>query len=210
MVTKSFTFHDTLYPHPNGTTHPILAGVCGTNPFPSIPRFLTELCCLGFIGVQKFLTNLEEPGMGFGLEVEMIRTAHEMDMLTCPYVFTLEQAADMVLVGADIIVAHIELTTKGRIGAGTAPTAPDLDGCVIRAREIWNAAVAVRSDVSVVCYGAPVSEVDDVDYVLDKSAGVHEFFGACSMARLPIEVALEKTVKDFKGIIIKDSSVRGI
>ncbi|KAG0138021.1 TIM-barrel signal transduction protein-domain-containing protein [Tuber indicum] len=147
---------------------PVLAGVRGADPFPSIPRFLMEL--------QNFPTNLEETGMGFSLE----------------------QAVDMVLVGAEVIIAHIGLTTKGSISAGTAPTyetALNLDGCMIRIQEIRNAAVVVRSDVSVVYHGAPISEVGDVDYVLER--------------RLPIEVALEKTVKDFKGITIKDPSARG-
>ena len=144
--------------------------------------------------------------MGFGLEVEMIRIAHEMDMLTCPYVFTPAQAVDMVQVGADVIVAHMGLTTKGSIGAGTAL---DLDECVVRIQAIRNAAVAVRSDVLVLCHGGPIAEVDDADYVLGKTTGVHGFFGASSVERLPVEVALEETVKDFKGIIIKDSSVCG-
>jgi len=195
---------------------PVLAGVCGTDPFRSMPRFLNELRGLGFIGVQNFPTvglidgvfrqNLEETGMGFGLEVEMIRIAHEMDMLTCPYVFTPEQAADMTRVGADVIVAHMGLTTKGSIGAGTAL---GLDECVVKIQAIRDAAVVVRSDVLVLCHGGPIAEVDDADYVLGKTTGVHGFFGASSVERLPVEVALEKTVKDFKGIIIKDSSVYG-
>jgi len=142
--------------------------------------------------------------MGFGLEVEMIRIAHEMDMLTCPYVFTPEQAADMAQVGADVVVAHMGLTTKGSIGAGTAL---GLDECVAKIQTIRNAAVAVRSDVLVLCHGGPIAEVDDADYVLGKTTGVHGFFGASSVERLPVEVALERTVKYFKGIIIKDSSV---
>lgn len=144
--------------------------------------------------------------MGFGLEVEMIRIAHEMDMLTCPYVFTPEQAVEMVQAGADVIVAHMGLTTKGSVGAGTAL---DLDECVVKIQAIRNAAVAVRNDVLVLCHGGPIAEVDDADYVLDKTTGVHGFFGASSMERLPVEVALEKTVKDFKGINIKDSSAGG-
>ncbi|CUS15127.1 unnamed protein product [Tuber aestivum] len=190
---------------------PVLAGVCGTDPFRSMPRFLAELRGLGFIGVQNFPTvglidgvfrqNLEETGMGFDLEVEMIRTAHEMDMLTCPYVFTPEQALDMARAGADVIVAHMGLTTKGSIGAGTAL---DLNECVVRVQEIRNAAVAVRSDVLVLCHGGPIAEVDDAYYVLNGTTGVHGFFGASSVERLPVEVVLEKTVKDFKGIVIKD------
>jgi len=184
---------------------PVLAGVNGTDPFRSMPRFLKELKEMGFAGVQNFPTvglidgnfrqNLEETGMGFDLEVEMIAAAHELDLLTSPYVFDEEQARNMVKAGADILVAHMGLTIKGTIGARTAMT---LDDAVFRVQAICDEAKATRSDVIVLCHGGPIAEPDDVKYVLDRTRGVAGFFGASSVERLPTEQAITAQVRTFK------------
>src|ERR1700723_3290478 len=169
---------------------PVLAGVCGTDPFRIMDLYLRDLKQLGFAGVQNFPTvglidglfreNLEETGMGFALEVEMIARAHEMDLLTCPYVFDEDQARDMAKAGADLLIAHMGLTTKGTIGARTAIT---LDQSVARIQAIQEAAVSVRPDVLVLCHGGPIAEPDDVEYVLSRTKGVCGFFGASSDGR---------------------------
>jgi predicted TIM-barrel enzyme len=186
-------------------TIPVLAGVCGTDPFRLMPVFLEEIKRLGFAGVQNFPTvglidgvfrqNLEETGMSYAKEVEMIRLAHEMDLLTTPYVFNETDAVNMARAGADVLVAHMGLTTKGMIGAKTART---LDECVVEIQRIHDAARAVRDDVLVICHGGPISEPDDAQYVMDRTTGIVGFYGASSMERLPAETAITAQVKQFK------------
>ncbi len=192
---------------PVATRTPVLAGVCGTDPFRLMDLFLSELKAMGFAGVQNFPTvglidgvfrqNLEETGMGFGKEVDTIGLAHEMDLLTTPYVFTPEEAVAMTGAGADVLVAHLGLTTKGTIGAKTALT---LDEAIRRVQAIHDAAIAVREDVMVICHGGPIAEPDDVNYVLENSRGVVGFFGASSVERLSTERAITEQVKSFKGL----------
>jgi predicted TIM-barrel enzyme len=189
---------------------PVLAGVCGTDPFRLIDVFLNSLKEMGFSGVQNFPTvglidgvfrkNLEETGMSYDLEVEMIRKAHQIDLLTTPYVFTEEEAKKMADAGADIIVAHMGLTTKGAIGAKTALT---LDDCVERVQAICDAAKRGNPDVMVICHGGPISEPADARYILDNTTGVEGFFGASSIERLPTETAIRNQVIDFKNLKLK-------
>lgn len=186
---------------------PVLAGVCGTDPFRLMPVFLEEIKRVGFSGVQNFPTvglydgqfrqNLEETGMGFGLEVEMIGDAHKAGLLTSPYVFDPDQAAAMAGVGADIVVAHVGLTTKGAIGATTALS---LEASVERVQAIRNAAVAVKPDIIVLCHGGPIADPEDAEYVLSHTTGVAGFFGASSMERIPTEIAITENMKRFKMI----------
>ncbi|KAI0424751.1 TIM-barrel-protein domain-containing protein [Xylaria sp. FL1042] len=188
---------------------PVLAGVCGTDPFRDMGAFLRQLKDLGFSGVQNFPTvglidgsfraNLEETEMGYGLEVEMVRLAARMDLLTSPYVFTVDEGVAMAEAGADIIVAHMGLTTSKGIGGKTGKT---LDDCVKLIQEIRDAAVKVREDVIVLCHGGPIAEVKDAEYVLSRTEGVHGFFGASSMERIPVEVAITDNTKRFKDIRI--------
>ncbi|MDQ1913455.1 phosphoenolpyruvate hydrolase family protein [Paenibacillus sp. GD4] len=188
---------------------PVLAGVCGTDPFRRMDVFLPELKRMGFSGVQNFPTvglcdgvfrqNLEETGMGYDLEVDMIRKAHELDMLTSPYVFNEEDARKMAEAGADILVAHVGLTTKGSIGAHTALT---LDEAAELVQRIHDAGKAVNPDVIVLCHGGPISEPEDAAYVLQRTRGVAGFFGASSIERLPTEVAISGQVRSFKSISI--------
>ncbi len=187
---------------------PVLAGVCGTDPFRDMDLFLEELQGMGFTGVQNFPTvglidgtfrdNLEETGMGYDLEVEMIRKAHDLDLLTAPYVFSEEDAIKMAKAGADIIVAHMGLTTKGTIGAKTALT---LDDSVERIQRICDAGKSVNRDLIVLCHGGPVAEPEDAAYVLERTKGVAGFFGASSIERLPTEVAIKGQVERFKEIM---------
>ncbi|KAI1502543.1 TIM-barrel-protein domain-containing protein [Biscogniauxia marginata] len=189
---------------------PVLAGVCGTDPFRDMRQFLKQLKELGFSGVQNFPTvglmdgtfraNLEETEMGYGLEVEMIRIAAEMDLVTSPYVFNVEEAVNMTKAGADIIVAHMGLTTSKGIGAKTGKS---LDDCVKLIQDIGEAAVKIREDVIVLCHGGPIAEVQDAEYVLSRTKGVHGFFGASSMERIPVEVAITDNTKRFKNIRIQ-------
>lgn len=186
---------------------PVLAGVCGTDPFRVMDKFLEQLKNQGFAGVQNFPTvglidgvfrqNLEETGMGYDLEVEMIRKAHELDMLTTPYVFDTEQAKKMAEAGADILVAHMGLTTKGTIGAKTALT---LDECVERIQAICDAGKSVNPDILVLCHGGPIAMPEDAAYVLERTKGVVGFFGASSVERIPTEMAIKKQVEMFKNI----------
>ena len=186
---------------------PVLAGVNGTDPFVSFPKFLEDLKQLGFAGVQNFPTvglidgvfreNLEETGMGYRLEVDMIRMANELDMLTTPYVFDKEQAIAMTEAGADIIVCHMGLTTSGSIGAQTSLS---IDECVPMINEWAQAAKSIREDVLVLCHGGPIAMPDDAKYILEKCPGVHGFYGASSMERLPTEVAIKKQVEEFRNI----------
>ena len=186
---------------------PVLAGVCGTDPFRLMPSFLREVRDAGFAGVQNFPTvglidgtfraNLEETGMRYGLEVEMIREAALLGLLTSPYVFDAESAAAMAEAGADVLVPHMGLTTKGTIGAQTALS---LDDCVGLVQAMRDAAVAVNPDVIVLCHGGPLAEPDDAQYVLDRTTGVVGFFGASSMERLPTEVAMTENMRRFKAL----------
>jgi predicted TIM-barrel enzyme len=185
----------------------VLAGVNGTDPFYQPEVFLPELQRLGFAGVQNFPTvglidgvfrqNLEETGMGYGPEVEMIAAAHDLDMLTTPYVFGEEDAQAMTEAGADIIVCHMGLTTGGSIGAETALT---LDDCVDRVDSWAAAARSVRSDVIVLCHGGPIAMPEDAAYVLQRAAGINGFYGASSMERLPTEQALKAQTEAFKAV----------
>ncbi|MGI8307462.1 phosphoenolpyruvate hydrolase family protein [Saccharopolyspora hattusasensis] len=184
---------------------PVLAGVNGTDPFMLRDRFLRELRDLGFAGIQNFPTvglidgtfraNLEETGMGYGLEVELVAAAREADLLTTPYVFSSADARAMTEAGADIIVCHLGLTTGGAIGAGTAKS---LDDCVALIDEWSQAATEVREDVLVLCHGGPVSMPEDASYVLSRTKRCHGFYGASSMERLPTEQALTEQAKAFK------------
>lgn len=189
---------------------PVLAGVCGTDPFRLMPVFLRQLKEMGFSGVQNFPTvglfdgvfrqNLEETGMGYDLEVEMIRLARELDLLTCPYVFTVEEAEAMARAGADVLVPHMGLTTKGTIGAKTART---LDECVELIQAMHDRAKEVNPDILVLCHGGPIAEPEDAAYVLERTRGVVGFFGASSMERLPTEVAITETMRRFKSIPVR-------
>ncbi len=186
---------------------PVLAGVCGTDPFRLMDVFLKELKAIGFVGVQNFPTvglcdgvfrqNLEETGMGYDLEVEMIAKARELDLLTTPYVFSDDEAVKMTKAGADILVAHMGLTTKGTIGAKTALT---LDDCVRRIQSMHDAAKKINPDILVICHGGPIAEPEDAAYVLARTKGVIGFYGASSMERLPTEKAIAAQVKAFKDI----------
>ena len=186
---------------------PVLAGVCGTDPFRQMDVFLREVAAIGFSGVQNFPTvglidglyrqNLEETGMGYGEEVEMIRTAHEMGLLTTPYAFNPQEGEQMAAAGADIVVAHAGLTTKGAIGATTALTLEESVGFV---QAICDAARGVSEEVIVLCHGGPISEPEDAEYVLQNTRGVDGFYGASSMERLPVEVAITEHVKKYKTI----------
>lgn len=186
---------------------PVLAGVCGTDPFRQMDVFLREVAAIGFSGVQNFPTvglidglyrqNLEETGMGYGVEVEMIRTAHEMGLLTTPYAFNPAEGELMAAAGADIVVAHTGLTTKGAIGATTALTLEESVGVV---QAIGDAARGASEEVIVLCHGGPISGPADAEYVLQNTTGVHGFYGASSMERLPVEVAITEHVKQYKAI----------
>src|SRR5436305_6266673 len=186
---------------------PVLAGVCGTDPFRLMGRFLGQIEDAGFAGVQNFPTvglidgvfraNLEETGMGYGLEVEMIRMAAERGLLTAPYVFDVDDARAMTEAGADVLVPHMGLTTKGTIGAHTARS---LDECVIAIQEMHDAAKAINPEMIVLCHGGPIAEPEDAAYVLERTSGVVGFFGASSMERLPTEVAITENMRRFKAI----------
>jgi predicted TIM-barrel enzyme len=186
---------------------PVLAGICASDPFRLIDRFLADIKRAGFSGVQNFPTvglidgqfraNLEETNMGFDKEIELIQLAHQQDLLTTPYVFDEDQAEQMTSAGADIVVAHMGLTTKGTIGAHTART---LDDCVRDVQAIANAARDVRPDVIVLCHGGPIATPEDAQYILARTRNVHGFYGASSMERLPVEHAITNQVKEFKAI----------
>lgn len=183
---------------------PVLAGVCGTDPFRIMKLFLRDVDAAGFSGVQnfptvglidgKFRSNLEETGMGFGLEVDMIRTAHQMGMLTTPYVFNPGDARAMAEAGADILIPHMGLTTKGLIGAETAMT---LDACIPLIQSMHDAAKRVNPQVLVLCHGGPIAEPADAQFILDRTEGIVGFYGASSMERLPVEPAIINRVKEF-------------
>ena len=190
---------------------PVLAGVCGTDPFRLMPVFLRQLKEMGFSGVQNFPTvglydgvfrqNLEETGMGYALEVEMIRQAHALDLLTCPYVFSEEDARAMAQAGADVLVPHMGLTTSGTIGARTTIS---LDDAVARVQAMHDAAKDVNPAILVLCHGGPIASPDDAAYVLARTRGVAGFFGASSMERLPTEIAMTEQMRRFKAIVVGD------
>lgn len=183
---------------------PVLAGVCGTDPFRSMDHFLSQVEAVGFAGVQNFPTvglidgvfraNLEETGMGFGLEVEMVRMAHERNLLTTPYAFDPDEAAAMAAAGADILIPHMGLTTKGAIGAQTAIT---LDESVRRVQAMHDAAKRIKPDIMVLCHGGPIAEPSDAQYILDHTEGIVGFYGASSMERLPVEPAITERIREF-------------
>ena len=186
---------------------PVLAGVCGTDPFRIMEDFLKKIDLTGFSGVQNFPTvglidgifrqNLEETDMGYGPEVEMIRTAHNLGMLTTPYAFNSLEAEQMADAGADILVAHMGLTTKGTIGARTALT---LEDAAQKVQEIHDAAKSVNPEILVICHGGPIAEPDDAQYILDHTNGVVGFYGASSAERLPTEQAIKAQIESFKSI----------
>jgi predicted TIM-barrel enzyme len=189
---------------------PVLAGVCGTDPFRMMEPYLRQLKEVGFSGIQNFPTvglcdglfrqSLEETGMGYGLEVDMIRIAHAMDIFTSPYVFNVDEAKAMVQAGADVIVAHLGLTTKGSIGASTALS---LEAAPDRAQEICETARGINPDVICLCHGGPIAEPADVEYVLRNTKDVQGFYGASSMERLPTEIAIRQQTEKFKAIKFK-------
>lgn len=189
---------------------PVLAGVCGTDPMRIMPLLLKQVKDLGFAGIQNFPTvglidgmfreNLEETGMGYGKEVELVAAARALDLLTTPYVFTPQDAVDMARAGADILVAHMGLTTKGSIGAATAKT---LDQSVALIRDIARSAHAERKDILVICHGGPIAEPDDARYVLERCPEVDGFYGASSMERLPAERAIREQTEAFTRILRK-------
>lgn len=186
---------------------PVLAGVNGTDPFCQFDQFLDSVKAIGFSGVQNFPTvglidgnfraNLEETGMGYGLEVDMIRKAHEKGLFTTPYIFSREDAIAMTKAGADILVPHMGLTTGGNIGAETAMT---LDDCIALINDWAQAAKEIRPDVIVLCHGGPIATPEDAQYILDNCPDCHGFYGASSMERLPTEIALKATTEEFKSI----------
>ncbi|MBA2758537.1 MAG: phosphoenolpyruvate hydrolase family protein [Chloroflexia bacterium] len=188
---------------------PVLAGVCGTDPFRLMPVFLDQLKAMGFAGVQNFPTvglidgtfrqNLEETGMGFDLEVEMIRLARQRDLLTSPYCFDPDSARAMAQAGADILVPHLGLTTKGSIGATTAVPLDEAPGLV---QAMNDAAKDVNPDILVLCHGGPIAEPEDAEYVLAHTRGVVGFYGASSMERLPTEVAITENTRRFTSLTI--------
>jgi predicted TIM-barrel enzyme len=190
---------------------PVLAGVCGTDPFRLMPVFLEEVLRAGFSGVQNFPTDglidgtmragLEETGMGYGLEVEMIRLASDLGLLTAPYVFTEDDARAMAEAGADVLVPHMGLTTGGAIGAKTGLT---LDEAVERVQALHDAATEVNPGILCLCHGGPIAEPDDAAYVIDNTTGVVGFFGASSMERLPTEIAMTENMQRFKSIPIQE------
>ena len=188
---------------------PVLAGVCGTDPFRIMKLFLREIQALGFSGVQNFPTvglidgtfrkGLEETEMGFDREVEMIREAREIGLLTCPYVFTEAEAEAMAGAGADVLIPHMGLTTKGSIGAKSAMT---LDEAAIRVQALHDAAKKINPDILVLCHGGPISEPEDAAYVIRQTKGIVGFFGASSVERLPTEIAITDCVRRFKSITV--------
>jgi predicted TIM-barrel enzyme len=189
---------------------PVLAGVCGTDPFRIMKLFLREIQALGFSGVQNFPTvglidgsyrqGLEETEMGYGLEVDMIRQAGELGLLTCPYVFNEDEAQDMARAGADVLIPHMGLTTKGSIGARTALT---LEEAARRVQAMHDAAKRAKPNIFVLCHGGPISEPEDAQYILEHTKGIVGFFGASSIERLPTETAITGCVRRFKEMRVR-------
>ncbi len=188
---------------------PVLAGVCGTDPFRLMPVFLKELKDMGFDGVQNFPTvgvidgnfrrELEETGMSFDLEIEMIRIAHDLEMLTCPYAFDVRESEKLAEAGADVVVAHMNTTTSGSIGVKTSIS---LDDAAKRVQDIHDAAKAVNPDVIVICHGGPIANPEDAQYIFDNTSGVAGFFGASSVERLATEPAIQAQARKFKDLKI--------
>ncbi|WP_419880352.1 phosphoenolpyruvate hydrolase family protein [Peribacillus sp. B-H-3] len=193
---------------------PVLAGVCGTDPFRSMPSFLEELKKIGFKGVQNFPTvglyegrlrqNMEETGLGYDREVEMIRIARDLDLLTTPYVFNVQEAHAMAEAGADIIVAHVGTTVSGLTGAHSVMT---LDESANIIQAMHDAAKEVNPDVLVICHGGPIAEVQDVEYILEHTMGIDGFYGASSMERLPVEIAITENTRRFKELPLSKARV---
>lgn len=193
---------------------PVIAGVCATDPFRNMAALLGQLKALGLAGVQNFPTvglidgqfraNLEETGMSFDKEFEMVRVAHEMDMLTTPYVFTAAESRKMAQAGADVLVCHMGLTTSGSVGAASAKS---LDDCVRLVQELRDEAARINPGVMVLCHGGPIASPHDARYVLDRVHGVHGFYGASSIERLPVEEAITNTARAFKLLRIKSQVV---
>jgi predicted TIM-barrel enzyme len=192
---------------------PVLAGVNGTDPFVLMPQFLAELKAMGFSGVQNFPTiglfdgtmrqSFEETGMSYALEVDMIAAAHQLDLLTTPYVFNPGEAIAMTKAGADIIVAHMGVTTGGTIGASSAKS---LDQCVGEIDAIASAARSMRQDVIILCHGGPISMPEDARYILERCDQIHGFYGASSMERLPAEAAIQAQTAGFKALPLKKTA----
>ncbi|MEX0771142.1 MAG: phosphoenolpyruvate hydrolase family protein [Balneolaceae bacterium] len=190
---------------------PVLAGVNGTDPFRLMPVFLKQLKEMGFDGVQNFPTVglidgyfrqiLEETGMSYELEIEMIRQAHKLEMLTCPYVFDEEQAVKMTEAGADLLVTHMNTTVKGSTGI-SQDIAPSLEEAAERIQRMHDAAKEVREDVMVICHGGPIAEPEDAQYIFEHTKGVVGFFGASSVERLATERAIEAQARSFKDLKI--------
>ena len=188
-------------------TTPVLAGVCASDPFRNMHAFVKELKTKGFAGIQNFPTvglidgqfrqNLEETGMGYDCEVELIKIAHTEGMLTTPYVFNVDEAKRMTNAGADLLVAHMGLTTSGTIGAKSGKS---LDECVKLIQDIRDAATEINHEILILCHGGPIATPEDAAYVLERTKGVHGFYGASSMERLPVEEAISNTTKSFKSI----------
>ncbi|MDO4784547.1 MAG: phosphoenolpyruvate hydrolase family protein [Propionibacteriaceae bacterium] len=189
---------------------PVLAGVNGTDPFRVMGHFLRQVKEIGFAGVQNFPTvglidgvfraNLEETGMGYGHEIDMIRMAHELDLLTSPYVFDEDQAKDMARAGADILVPHMGLTTSGTIGAKTALT---LEEAAVKVQQLADAAKSVNPDILCLCHGGPIANPADAQYILDHTDGIVGFYGASSIERFPAEVGIRAQTEEFKAITFK-------
>jgi predicted TIM-barrel enzyme len=186
---------------------PVLAGVNGTDPFALMPNLLAELKAMGFAGVQNFPTiglfdgvmraSFEETGLGYGLEVDMIALAHQLDLLTTPYVFNPDESTAMAKAGADIIVAHMGVTVGGTIGATSAKS---LDQCIAEIDAIAEAAFKVRKDMIVLCHGGPIAMPNDAEYILKRTKNCHGFYGASSMERMPVETAITQQTRTFKSI----------
>ncbi|KFC15777.1 phosphoenolpyruvate hydrolase family protein [Cutibacterium acnes] len=186
---------------------PVLAGVNGTDPFRVMPQFLTQIKDAGFAGVQNFPTvglidgtfraDLEETGMGYGLEIDMIKIAHDLDLLTSPYVFDVDQAKDMARAGSDILVPHMGLPTSGTIGAKTALTIED---AAVKVQELADAAKSVNPDILCLCHGGPIANPEDAQYILDHTDGIVGFYGASSIERFPAETSIKKQTEDFKAL----------
>ena len=190
---------------------PVLAGVNGTDPFRVMGHFLRQVKEIGFAGVQNFPTvglidgvfraNLEETGMGYGHEIDMIRLAHELDLLTSPYVFDEDQAKDMARAGADILVPHMGLTTSGTIGAKTALT---LEEAAVKVQQLADAARSVNPDILCLCHGGPIANPADAQYILDHTDGIVGFYGASSIERFPTEVGIRAQTEEFKAVTFKN------
>ncbi|KAG6234806.1 hypothetical protein E4U25_005587 [Claviceps purpurea] len=198
---------------------PVLAGICATDPFRDMPSFVKQLRDRGFAGVQNFptvglidgnfRTSLEDTGMSYDAEVAMIAAAHEIDMLTTPYVFNADEARKMTRAGADVLVAHMGLTLSGSVGAAPG-SSKTLEACVELIQEIRDAAVQLRPDVVVLCHGGPIVGPEDAQYVLSRTKGVHGFYGASSMERVPVEKAIADVTRNFKEMELKKEPATSI